>query len=98
MRDAADVVTWTMMITTMMTRMTKSTSVVDVAVEKKMMMITTTRIDPVDVEGMMTMKRWISPAPRTGDVIVTMMMTNPLCVVVEEDGECDGTGSLLFQQ
>lgn len=97
MRDAADVVTWTMMITTMMTRMTKSTSVVDVAVEKKMM-ITTTRIDPVDVEGMMTMKRWISPAPRTGDVIVTMMMTNPLCVVVEEDGECDGTGSLLFQQ
>jgi hypothetical protein len=31
-------------------------------------------------------------------VIVTMMMTNPLCVVVGEDGECDGTGSLLFQQ
>lgn len=28
----------------------------------------------------------------------TMMMTNPLCVVVGEDGECDGTGSLLFQQ
>ena len=96
MRDAADVVTWTMMITTMMTRMTKSTSVVDVAVEKKMM-ITTTRIDPVDVEGMMTMKRWILPAPRTGDVIVTMMMTNPLCVVAGEDGECDGKGSLLFQ-
>lgn len=96
MKDAADVVTWTMMITTtMMTTMTKSTSVVDVAVEKMTMM--TTRIDPVDVEGKMTMKRWISPAPRTGDVIVTMMMTNPLCVVVEEDGECDGTGSLLFQ-
>lgn len=96
MRDATDVVT-VMTTTITMTTMTKSTSVVDVAVKRKMM-ITTTRIDPVDVEGMMTMKRWISPAPRTGDVIVTMMMTNPLCVVAGEDGECDGTGSLLFQQ
>ena len=66
-------------------------------VVKKITMIMTTRIDPVDVIEMMTMKTWISPAPRTGDVIVTMMMTNLLCVVVGEDGECDGTGSLLFQ-
>lgn len=95
MRDATDVVT-VMTTTITMTTMTKSTSVVDVDVKRKMMITTITMIDPVDVEGMMTMKTWISPAPRTGDVIVTMMMTNPLCVVVEEDGECDGTGSLLF--
>lgn len=95
MRDATDVVT-VMTTTITMTTTMKSTSVVDVAVVMKIMMTTTTRIDPVDVIEMMTMKRWILPAPRTGDVIVTMMMTNPLCVVVEEDGECDGTGSLLF--
>lgn len=96
MRDATDVVTVMITTITMTTRM-KSTSVADVVV-KKTTMIMTTRIDPVDVIEMMMMKRWILPAPRTGDVIVTMMMTNPLCVVVEEDGECDGTGSLLFQQ
>lgn len=28
--------------------------------------------------------------------IRSVAVTNPLCVVVEEDGECDGTGSLLF--
>lgn len=95
MRDATDVVTVTITTITMTTMM-KSTSVAYVVV-KKITMIMTTRIDPVDVIEMMTMKTWISPAPRTGDVIVTMMMTNPLCVVVEEDGECDGKGSLLFQ-
>lgn len=97
MRDVTDAVIVTITTITMTTMM-KSTSVADVAVERKRMMTTTTRIDPVDVIEMMTMKRWILPAPRTGDVIVTMMMTNPLCVVVGEDGECDGTGSLLFQQ
>ena len=96
MRDATDVVTVTITTITMTTMM-KSTSVADVVV-KNITMIMTTRIDPVDVIEMMTMKTWISPAPRTEDVIVTMMMTNPLCVVVGEDGECDGTGSLLFQQ
>lgn len=96
MRDATDVVT-VMTTTITMTTMTKSTSVVDVAVKRKMM-ITTTMIDPVDVEGMMTMKTWISPAPRTVMTGTIVTMTSLKCVVVEEDGECDGTGSLLFQQ
>lgn len=67
-----------------------------VAVKRKMM-ITTTMIDPVDVEGMMTMKTWISPAPRTVMTGTIVTMTSLKCVVVEEDGECDGKGSLLFQ-
>lgn len=69
-----------------------------VAVERKRMMTTTTRIDPVDVIEMMTMKRWILPAPRTVMTGTIVTMTSLKCVVVEEDGECDGKGSLLFQQ
>lgn len=96
MRDATDVVTVTITTITMTTMM-KSTSVVDVVV-KKITMIMTTRIDPVDVIEMMTMKRWILPAPRTVMTGTIVTMTSLKCVVVEEDGECDGTGSLLFQQ
>lgn len=96
MRDATDVVTVTITTITMTTMM-KSTSVADVAVERKRMMTTTTRIDPVDVIEMMTMKRWILPAPRTVMTGTIVTRTSLKCVVVEEDGECDGKGSLLFQ-
>lgn len=94
MRDATDVVTVMITTITMTTRM-KSTSVADVVV-KKTTMIMTTRIDPVDVIEMMMMKRWILPAPRTVMTGTIVTMTSLKCVVVEEDGECDGKGSLLF--
>ncbi len=38
-----------------------------------------------------------SPAPRTVMTGTIVTMTSLKCVVVEEDGECDGKGSLLFQ-
>lgn len=36
-------------------------------------------------------------APRTVMTGTIVTMTSLKCVVVEEDGECDGKGSLLFQ-
>ena len=96
MRDATDVVTVTITTITMTTMM-KSTSVADVVV-KKITMIMTTRGDSVDGIEMRTIKTWISTAPRTEDVSVTMMLTNPSWSVESVDVECDGKGSVLFQQ